>query len=70
MPVLLSIFMSGLVSLVVTIKLHEAAQPLLINWLNAWMSSWIIAYPSLLIVLPVVKRIVTLITHPADVPER
>lgn len=70
MPVLLSIFMSGLVSLVVTMKMHEAADSLLMSWLNAWLSSWIIAYPSLLIVLPLVKRIVTLITHPADVPGR
>lgn len=64
MPFLLSVFMSGLVSLVVTIKLHVAEQPLLSSWVQSWFSSWVIAFPSLLIVLPVVKWIVAAITHP------
>lgn len=64
MPILLSTFMSGLVALVVTIKLYDGTSSLLTNWLNSWFSSWVIAYPSLLVVLPIVKRIVAFITHP------
>ena len=70
MPMLLSMFMSGLVSLVVTIKMHEASQSLMTSWIGAWGSSWVIAYPSLLIVLPLVKRVVALITHSTDVAEQ
>lgn len=66
MPLLLSMLMSGLVALVVTVKLYDGSQVLFFTWLNAWLSSWVIAYPCLLVVLPLVKRIVASITHPPE----
>lgn len=66
MPLFLSMLMSGLVALVVTLKLYDGSQSLLLTWLNSWLSSWVVAYPCLLVVLPLVKRIVAFITLPSE----
>ena len=57
MPFLLSIIMTCVVSLVSTLRgagLDGFTLPL---WLSAWVASWIVAFPVLLLALPVVKRL-------------
>lgn len=57
MPLILSFMMSGIVSFISTLKsigLHEPH--LLSNWLGAWLISWIVAFPTVLFVLPVARR--------------
>lgn len=57
MPLMLSVFMSGMVSFVATLK-NVGWQPGLTGaWLGAWVLSWCVAFPVLLLVMPVVKRI-------------
>lgn len=45
---------------------HKGAglgQEFLSNWPGAWGASWIIAFPSLLLILPIVRRIVSAIVE-------
>lgn len=55
MPLLLSIIMTFVVSLVSTVKAVGLPPDLLPRWLQAWGVSWVLAYPTLLLVLPVVR---------------
>jgi Mn2+/Fe2+ NRAMP family transporter len=62
-PFVLSVFMSGIVSAVVTVKGVGLGSEFLGNWPGAWGASWIIAFPSLLLILPIVRRIVNAIVE-------
>lgn len=57
MPFILSIFMSAIISFISTLKAMGFAPDLLVNWLKAWGISWAVAFPTLLLVLPIVRRI-------------
>ncbi|RUO23673.1 hypothetical protein CWE08_01090 [Aliidiomarina iranensis] len=63
MPFILSVLMTAIISLVSTIKALGFAQITFANWLSAWAWSWIVAFPTLLIVLPLVKKIVQLLVQ-------
>lgn len=56
MSLLLSIFMTSIVSLISTFRTIGADPQFLRIWLGAWAISWIIAFPTLLLVLPVVRK--------------
>lgn len=56
MPLLLSILMTCVVSLISTLKSIGLSPQLLSKWLGAWGISWLIAFPVLLLLLPVVRR--------------
>ncbi|KRD49594.1 DUF2798 domain-containing protein [Ensifer sp. Root278] len=58
MPLVLSVLMSAIVSFVSTASGSGLQPDLLALWLKAWAFSWLVAFPSLLVVLPVVRRIV------------
>jgi hypothetical protein len=56
MPFLLSAFMSGIVSMISTLRGIGPSPDFLGVWLGAWGMSWVIAFPTVLLVLPVVRR--------------
>jgi hypothetical protein len=56
MPLLLSIFMTCIVSMISTLKGRGADPDFVRVWLGAWAISWVIAFPTLLLVLPLVRR--------------
>lgn len=58
MPLFLSVFMSAIVSAVATATSVGLGSDFVTRWPNAWAASWIVAFPSLLLLLPVVRRIV------------
>lgn len=60
-PFILSIFMSFIVSGVATLKNVGLSPDFFLSWMSAWGISWIIAFPTLLIVFPMVRRIVGMI---------
>lgn len=64
MPLLLSILMTAIISLVSTLRAVGVIPDLLELWLGAWMVSWLVAFPTLLLVLPVVRRLTAAIVHP------
>ena len=55
MSLFLSIFMTCIVSLISTLRSKGMVDGLLHIWMGAWALSWIIAFPTLLLVLPLVK---------------
>ncbi|WP_038201673.1 MULTISPECIES: DUF2798 domain-containing protein [Comamonadaceae] len=57
MPLLLSILMTFVVSAVSTLRSIGLAPGFLYIWLSAWALSWIIAFPTLLLALPLVRRV-------------
>ncbi|CAB5513869.1 hypothetical protein LMG26857_03149 [Achromobacter anxifer] len=58
MPLILSIFMSAIVSAVATAARVGLGPDFIMHWPGGWGASWIVAFPSLLLLLPVVRRIV------------
>jgi hypothetical protein len=57
-PFVLSIFMSAIVSFIATLRAVGFSDSLFMQWLGAWGLSWLIAFPTLLVVMPVVRKIV------------
>lgn len=55
MPLFLSVFMTGIVSLIGTLRSQGTVDGLLHIRMGAWGLSWVIAFPTLLLVLPRVK---------------
>ncbi|WP_431514440.1 DUF2798 domain-containing protein [Variovorax sp. DAIF25] len=58
MPLLLSVFMSCIVAGIATLKSVGFSEEWPRMWMGAWAVSWLAAFPSLLVLLPVVRRIV------------
>lgn len=56
MPLLLSIVMTCIVSAISTLRGIGLATHFVRIWLGAWLISWLIAFPTLLLILPVVRR--------------
>jgi hypothetical protein len=61
MPLMLSIPMTFVVSAISTLKSLGPTPSFLVTWPTAWALSWLVAFPTLLVVLPLVRRIVTLV---------
>ncbi|MEN8407294.1 DUF2798 domain-containing protein [Acinetobacter seifertii] len=65
LPFLLSIIMTFVVSMVSTLR-SLGLEDFSINvWMSAWVISWLIAFPTLLLVLPVVRKITARLVEPA-----
>ncbi len=57
MPLLLSVLMTLIISLVTSIFSLGVVGFSADKWLSAWGLSWLIAFPTLLIVLPLVRKL-------------
>jgi len=62
---LLSVFMTCIVSLISTLKGVGVAPGVLRTWLGAWAVSWVIAFPTLLLVLPLVRKATAFVVEAA-----
>ena len=63
-PLLLSLLMTGIVSGLATVNSIGLADDVLVKWMQAWGLSWMTAFPIMLFVLPLVRRIVALAVEP------
>ena len=61
LPLVLSVLMTFVVSAISTLKSLGPTPAFLATWPAAWALSWIVAFPTLLVVLPLVGRIVSLV---------
>lgn len=57
MPFLLSVLMTLIISLITSIFSLGVAGFSADKWLSAWGISWLIAFPTLLIALPLVRKL-------------
>ena len=55
-PLLLSLLMTFVVSLISTVRVAGVSADLPLLWMSSWALSWVIAFPTLLLALPVVRR--------------
>jgi hypothetical protein len=62
-PLILSILMTSIVSLISTLNGVGLTPGFLDLWLRAWGLSWIVAFPVLLFVLPAVRRVTAALVH-------
>jgi Protein of unknown function (DUF2798) len=65
MPLFLSILMTFIVSMVSTLRSIGPVTGFLSIWLGAWGLSWLVAFPTLLFVLPLVRRATAAVVAPA-----
>lgn len=64
MPLVLSVIMTFVVSAISTLKSLGLSPEFASTWLVAWGLSWLVAFPTLLVILPMVRRVVGLIVAP------
>ena len=61
MPLLLSLLMTMLVSCISTLKIAGVTPEFFTLWMSSWAISWLIAFPTLLVLLPIVRKLTTLL---------
>jgi len=71
-PVLFGLVLSALMSLIVsciaTLRNAGLADGFVTLWLGAWLPSWLVAFPTVLFVAPLARRLVgALVKSPAQV---
>lgn len=64
MPLLLSLLMTFIVSLISTVRAVGLSVDLPRLWVGAWALSWVVAFPTLLLVLPLVRRLTAALVEP------
>ena len=65
MPFLLSLLMTCIVSFISTLKSIGFVPVLVRTWLGAWSISWLVAFPTMLLVLPFVRKLTAAIVDSA-----
>jgi len=63
LPLLLSMVMTLIISGISTMTALGPRLAVLREWPLAWMLSWAVAFPTLLVVLPLVRRLVALLVE-------
>lgn len=64
MPLILSCFMTCIVSLISTLKSLGWTTDVLGVWPAAWAISWLIAFPALLLILPLARKLTSVFVRP------
>jgi hypothetical protein len=64
-PLLLSLMMSFVVSFISTLRGIGWADNLVSTWMGAWGMSWLVAFPTMLLLLPMVRRLSSAIVEPS-----
>lgn len=59
LPLCLTLVMTFLVSGVATIRALGLVEGVLSKWAESWMFSWCIAFPTMFLLMPVVRRALT-----------
>ena len=69
-PILFGLILSGLMSFVVsgvaTVRAVGLPDGFVQLWLGAWTFSWMVAFPTVLLVAPLVRRIVAKLVRPEE----
>lgn len=67
-PILFGFILSGLMSCIVsgiaTLRAVGVTDGLMVQWMTAWATSWAVAFPLVLVVAPVTRRLVAALTRP------
>ncbi|HGN1705433.1 TPA: DUF2798 domain-containing protein [Providencia rettgeri] len=66
-PFILSLVMSGIVSLISTIRALGFTGEVFSPWVSSWMLSWMIAFPTVFFVLPIARRVSSMLVKQSSV---
>lgn len=66
MPLILSLMMTCIISAIATLRSLGPSPEFLALWPGAWALSWLIAFPTLLVILPLVRRLVGMLVLPPE----
>ncbi len=64
MPLILSVCMTFIVSGIATLKAIGLTDRFFDLWMGAWGVSWIVSFPTLLVILPLARKLVNFIVRP------
>lgn len=71
-PILFGLFVSGLMSFIVsgiaTVNAMGAVAGMPARWMGAWAVAWAVAFPTILVVAPAARRLVGRLTEPPAKP--
>jgi hypothetical protein len=70
MPLVLSVIMTFVISGISTLKSLGPTPAFLSTWPTAWGLSWLVAFPTLIAVLPLVRRIVAFTVEAPPAPKQ
>jgi len=62
----MSLLMSGVMSFCITLLNLGWVTGLLMLWLQAWSAAFVIAFPTIVLVTPLVRKLVSLVVRPAQ----
>lgn len=67
-PLLSAIFLSGLMSFLLSgvaiVRVAGLGPSIVSPWLDAWWHAWLVAFPAVIILVPLVRRAVERLTAP------
>lgn len=67
-PIVFGLILSGLMSFIVsgiaTFRAAGADPAFLQLWMGAWLTSWVVAFPTVLVVAPFTRRLVARLVRP------
>ena len=63
LPFCLSLLMTFVISGVSTLMSLGPTRAFVVTWPAAWALSWVVAFPTLVVLLPLVRRIVALVVE-------
>ena len=67
-PLVFGLLLSGLMSLIVSgiATWHAIGLPsdFLARWIGSWLFAWVVAFPTVLVVAPIVRRLTGLVVAP------
>ncbi len=69
-PLLFGLILSGLMSFIVsgisTVRAAGLGPDLAGLWFSAWLASWLVAFPTVLVVAPIARKLVARLTREQD----
>ena len=70
-PIVFSLFVSIMMTFVVsgvsTYSVISFSEHFVTSWMSAWVMSWIVSFPIQLIVIPMARKIVSVLSEPSEV---
>ncbi len=60
---LMSLFMSCIISFIICIFNFGLGNNIIFTWLNAWLLSFVVSFPTIFMISPIIYRLVNLVTN-------
>jgi len=58
---ILSLLMSFIITAIATYRTIGPEMPFVVTWMKTWMSAWVVAFPTVLVLGPLTRRLVAML---------